>query len=372
MIYLDNAATTYIKPKEVYAAANRPFANAGRSGHKLALESTAAIEKSRALLADFFSIANPDRIVFCASATMALNFAIHGILKKGDHIIISGMEHNSVARPAISSVAEVSIAKADSTGFISLKSIEDEIRLNTKMIAVLHASNVTGAINPIAEIGKLARENGIIFLVDAAQTAGLLPINVAQMNIDLLAFPSHKHLFGVPGSGGLFVAEGLSLTPIIQGGTGHNSQSLTQCTILPTCLESGTQNTAAIHALSKGIEFINKIGINEIREHDKFLTSYLLENLAGLDNIIVYGPKNADKQIGTVSFNVKDKDCMFISSLLSTEFDIATRPGYHCAGLAHKSIGTDKIGTVRASLSYFNTKKDIDYLINALWKVAKN
>ena len=372
MIYLDNAATTYIKPKSVYSAAGMAFANSGRGGHKLALKASLEIEKVRLLLADFFSVSGPENIAFCPNTTFALNYAIHGLLTKNDHIIISGMEHNSVSRPAYASGAEVSVAKADKNGFVSVKSIENEIKLNTKMIVITHASNVTGTINPIAQIGKLARNNDIIFLVDAAQTAGILPINVEEDNIDLLAFPSHKHLFGVQGSGGLYVRENVEIRPIIQGGTGTHSLSMKQPNLMPNSLEAGTQNAAAIVALGKGIEFINKVGIEEIFEHERMLTNYLLDRLLDMKNIIVYGYKGVKEQVGTISFNIKSGDGLIdpveISNILSTRYDIATRAGFHCSGLAHKAIGTDKTGTVRVSFSYFTKKSDIDKLVSAIKK----
>jgi len=369
MVYLDNAATTYIKPNAVYKAAGTAFANSGRGGHKLALKASLEIENVRSLLADFFCVPEPENIAFCPNTTFALNYAIHGLLHKGDHIIISGMEHNSVARPAIASGAEVSIAEANKDGFVSVASVEKEIRLNTKMIAITHASNVTGTINPITEIGALAKNNGIIFLVDAAQTGGILPISVAENNIDLLAFPSHKHLFGVQGSGGLYVHEDLEISPIIQGGTGTHSLSLEQPLLMPNSLEAGTQNAAAIVALGKGIEFLNSVGKEEILQHEQCLTNYLLERLLNMKNIIVYGTKEAKKQVGTVSFNIFGKDCVEISNILSTRYNIATRAGFHCCGLAHKSLGTEKSGTFRASISYFTKKSDIDKLISAILKM---
>jgi len=373
MIYLDNASTTYKKPWGVYRAGGRPFANSGRGGHKLSLKASSEIEKVRSNIARFFGVASSENIAFCPNATFGLNYAIHGFLQPGDHVIISGMEHNAVSRPAFACGAEVSIAKPDNTGFVSKEAIQKEIKLNTKMIAITHASNVTGTVNPIREIGKLAHDNNIVFLVDSAQTAGILPINVFDDNIDLLAFPSHKHLYGMQGSGGLYVSEGIELGSIIQGGTGTYSMDLAQTSIMPNMLESGTQNAAAIVAMGKGMEFIQKVGLKEIRRYEEELTSCLLEGLLNMKNLIVYEAKDSKKQVGTISFNIlKNGEVVSpneVSNLLSTRYDIATRAGFHCAALAHKTLGTKKTGAVRASVSYFTKKKDIEKLINAICKM---
>lgn len=375
MIYLDNAATTLKKPRGVKRATAKSYANAGRGGHKLAFDASMEILECREALAELFTILDPSRIAFTANTTQALNYAIKGVIRKGDHTIISSMEHNSVARPAFSfedGFAEVSIAEADSNGLVTLESIEREIRTNTRLIAILHASNVCGTINPIEEIGALASDNGILFLVDAAQSAGILPINVLDAHIDLLAFAGHKALFGPQGTGGLYVRSGVDLMPIIQGGTGSMSESMQQPSFMPDLLESGTLNTAGIAGLHEGVKFIKQIGLERIREHEEDLTKRIIEAFMNMKSVTVYGEKDAKKQTGVVGFNVEGHDCVEVANLLSARYNIATRAGFHCAPLAHHTLGTETCGMVRASVSWFTTRRDVEKLIDSIFRIASN
>jgi len=378
VIYLDNAATSFPKPEAVYKAVDKCFrefgANPGRSGHKLALEAGRAIYETRELICQLFNIDNPMQIIFTSNATDSLNLAIKGILKNGDHVITSSMEHNSVIRP-IKTLEEIgvenTVVQCDKQGFIDVKDIVKAIKENTKMIAITHASNVTGTVMPIDEIGKLAKENNLILLVDAAQTAGVYDIDVKKMNIDMLAFPGHKGLMGPQGTGGLYIREGIDMRQMKEGGTGSKSESLYQPEIVPDRYESGTPNTPGIVGLGAGIKFIIEKGIENIRKHEEYLTDYMLNELKKIDMVNIYGPQDAKKQASVISINIGDLDSSELSFILDKAFDIAVRSGLHCAPLAHKTIGTFEQGTVRFSIGYFNTKEDIDQSIEAIKKICE-
>ncbi|WIF95866.1 aminotransferase class V-fold PLP-dependent enzyme [Caminicella sporogenes] len=378
MIYLDNAATSFPKPEEVYKAVDECFrmfgANPGRSGHKLALQAGRAIFNTREVICELFNIDNPMQIIFTSNATDSLNLAIKGILKKGDHVITSSMEHNSVLRP-IKTLEEKgienTIIKCDENGFIDVTEVEKSIRSNTRLIVMTHASNVTGTIMPIEKVGEIAKKYGVFFLVDAAQTAGVYDIDVKKMNIDLLAFPGHKGLMGPQGTGGLYIREGLNLKQMKEGGTGSKSESLLQPEIIPDKFESGTPNTPGIVGLGAGIKFILDKGIENIRKHEEELTDYMLKKLAEIKKVKVYGPQDAKKQASVISLNIGDLDSSEVSYALDQVFNIAVRSGLHCAPLAHKIIGTFEQGTVRFSIGYFNTKEDIDKAVEAIRKICK-
>ncbi|SKC88914.1 aminotransferase class V-fold PLP-dependent enzyme [Maledivibacter halophilus] len=373
MIYLDNAATSYPKPEEVYKAVDKCFreygANPGRSGHKLALKAGRGIYETRELICKLFNIDNPMQIIFTYNATDSLNLAIKGILKKGDHVITSGMEHNSVIRPikALEKIGvENTIVECDHEGIIKINELKRAIKNNTKLIVITHASNVTGTLMPIKEIGKIAKERGVLFLVDAAQTAGVYNIDVNEMNIDLLAFPGHKSLMGPQGTGGLYIRQGIELNHMKEGGTGSKSESLLQPEIVPDRYESGTPNTPGIVGLGAGIKYILDIGIDNIRKHEENLTEYMLNGLKNIDEIKIYGPKDVKRRAAVISINIGDLDSSEVSYVLDQGFDIAVRSGLHCAPLAHKTLGSFEQGTVRFSIGYFNTKEDIDKALNAV------
>lgn len=378
MIYLDNAATSYPKPDEVYRAVDRGLreygANPGRSGHKLALNAGRAIYETREFICELFNIDNPMQIIFTSNATDSLNLSIKGILKKGDHVITSGMEHNSVIRP-IKTLEEIgvenTIVECTRDGLIKLDELEKAIKPNTKLIAVTHASNVTGTIMPIEEISKIAKSNDILLLLDAAQTAGVYDIDVKKMNIDLLAFPGHKGLMGPQGTGALYIKDGIELKQMKEGGTGSKSESLLQPEIIPDRYESGTPNTPGIVGLGAGIKFILDIGIEKIRKHEEELTDHMLKELEKIDKVKVYGFKDSKKQAAVISLNIGDLDSSEVSYILDQAFDIAVRSGLHCSPLAHKTLGTFEQGTIRFSIGYFNKKKDIDDAIMAIKKICE-
>ncbi len=378
MIYFDNAATSFPKPEDVYLAIDNFMrnycGNPGRAGHKLSLQSGRVILEARELVSNLFNVKSLERVVFTLNATDSFNIALKGYLKPGDHVIISSMEHNSIARPlkSLENIGiETTIADCNIKGEISVLDIERSIKKNTALIAVTHASNVAGTIMPIMEIGRIARKNNVKFMVDAAQTAGVYDVDMQTMNIDFLIFTGHKSLFGPQGVGGLCFGEEVDIVSFREGGTGSRSESLIQPDIYPDRLESGTPNTPGIAGLCAGINFINKVGMSNIRSHEEELFSYFIEKLLNMDKVKVYGPCVKNKQTPVISINIGDIGSSEISYILDSGFNIATRSGLHCSPLAHQTIGTLEQGTVRFSIGYFNTKEDINKAIEALYTIAK-
>ena len=377
MIYLDNAATSFPKPSSVYREVMNCMknyaANPGRSAHDMSLKASSKIAETREEISKLFNIDNPLNIVFTCNATAALNIAIKGLLNKGDHVISTVIEHNSVLRPlnTISKKGvEVTLLQVDEEGFIDLEDLRNSIKDNTKAIIINHASNVLGTIQDLNGIGKFAKKNGIKFIVDASQSAGVIPIDVKQSNIDLLAFPGHKGLLGPQGTGGLFIAEYVKLNSFMEGGTGSNSSIMEQPDFLPDKFESGTLNTPGIAGLCQGLKFINSTGIKNIGKHEQSLTEYMLKELNKLSYVKVYGPKDIINRGAVVSINLDDLDSSKVGYLLNKK-NIAVRTGYHCAPIIHNTIKTKSNGTVRISPGYFNTHKDIDALINAIKTIYK-
>jgi cysteine desulfurase family protein len=378
MIYFDNAATTFPKPPEVIEAVSDCLknycANPGRGGHKLSLQSGRVILEARELLAELYNSDSPDRIILTHNATEALNQALKGFLKEGTHVITTSMEHNSVMRPlkVLEQLGvETTVVQCSKEGEIDIKDIEKAIRKETALIAVTHASNVVGTLMPIADIGSLAKNYNLEFLVDASQTAGVYDIDVNSMNISMLAFTGHKSLMGPQGTGGLYVREGLDLIPLKEGGTGSKSDSLYQPDILPDRLESGTHNTPGIAGLCAGIKYIKNVGMANIRRHEQELVQYFLDGLDSIEKVKIYGAQDINKQAPVVSINIGDIGSSEVSYILDQTFDIATRSGLHCAPLTHMTLGTMEQGTVRFSFGYFNTKEEIDTAISAISQIAK-
>ena len=380
MIYLDNAATSFPKPSRVYDEVLRCMseycANPGRGGHFMSIASGKAVMATREIICDFFNIKNPMQVCFTKNATEALNIAIKGCLSAGDHVITTSMEHNSVIRPLKelekNNGLELSIIKGNVKGEIDQNDILNNIRKNTKLIVCTLSSNVNGVILPIKEIGKIAKEKAVLFLVDASQGAGTVDIDVKEMNIDLLAFPGHKGLLGPQGIGGLYVREGIHLNSIMQGGTGSNSENIYQPKLMPDLLESGTLNTPAIVGLGYGIEFLNSFGVENMRLYKHELVNKLHTGISEIDSIKEYNLSEVDKNSGIVAINFEGIDCAEVSYLLDKQYGIATRSGLHCAPLAHETLGTLKIGVVRFSVGCFNTFEEIDRTIIALKEIYRN
>ncbi len=375
VIYLDNAATTLRKPQCVIDAVadclQHYAANPGRSGHKLSLKAAETVYRCRERLAELFNIPDCERIIFTHNATDALNLAIHGILKKYPPqagAVISGMEHNSVLRPFHLNGAVYSIAKPDNTGFVSaeavIKAVNESNRV-TRLIAITHASNIVGTINDIRAIGAFARSRGIPFLVDAAQTAGVVPIDVVADNIDLLAFTGHKSLYGPTGTGGLYIAPHIDLIPMKAGGTGTASEQPNMPEFLPDRFESGTLNVAGIAGLSAGVQYILEASDKGMLPNEKALINALLSVLVSDKRVTLYG-KGLQGRVGVAGFTIKGMDSVDAASLLDSKFNIAVRAGMHCAPLAHQSMGTMESGLIRASVSAFTTIDEIYALQNAL------
>lgn len=376
MIYFDNACTSFPKPPAVVEAI-RDYAltigsSPGRSGHRLALEAGRLIFESRESLCRLFNAPRSERLVFTSNATDALNLAIMGLLADGDHVIAPSMEHNSVMRPLNyllrKGIIQLSVVPCSEEGYIDLDALRRSIKKNTRLIAVNHASNVVGTIAPLEEIGNICGE--IPFLVDAAQSAGAVSIDIEAVGIDLLAFTGHKSLYGPQGTGGLFVREGIDLKPLRRGGTGSKSESWDHPDFLPDKYECGTPNTPGIVGLGEGVRFVVDKGVDEIRRHEMELTRALLEGLEDIEGITVYGPRNPDEQTPTVSINVKEREASEVGYRLDREFDIMTRVGLHCNPGAHKTIGTFPGGTVRLSMGYFNTQEEVGQVLEALRKIT--
>lgn len=378
MVYFDNAATSYPKPKIVYDTIMEVMidygANPGRSGHKKALKASRGIFDTRTQISKLFNIKNPMDVIFTFNCTESLNMAIKGALKPGDHVITTSMEHNSVLRP-ITFLGKLgitnTIVQGDSKGRINPKHIEESIRPETKMIVTTHISNLTGNIMDIETIGKIGKKHGIIYLVDGAQSAGVYDIDVEKMNIDLLAFPGHKGLLGPQGTGGLYIRDGIELAEIFQGGTGSISHSLDQPDVVPDKFESGTPNAPGIIGLGAGIKYIFEEGIENIRNKEESLTKHFIEEASKIDGIKLYGCLEPGYHAPVVALNIGDADSSEVSYILDEEYDIAVRPGLHCAPLAHKTIGTFEQGVVRFSFGYENTHEEIEFAIKALREIAK-
>ncbi|MFC7440156.1 aminotransferase class V-fold PLP-dependent enzyme [Laceyella putida] len=378
MIYLDNAASTWPKPSEVAEATKAAIvdfgANPGRGGHRLARKAEQTIAETRAKLARLFGVRDPDRFLFCFHTTHATNLAIQGILSTGDHVIISGWEHNAVARPvtwlAQARGVEVSVVEPPESGESGdwLAVIKAAVTNRTKLLITIHGSNVTGEVLPIVDIGHFARERGITYMVDAAQTAGLLPFQLDEWPVDLVAFPGHKGLYGPQGTGGLYVAAGVSLRPLLFGGTGSRSEEVEQPMDWPGGFESGTPNTPGIAGLGAGLDFVLNTGIDQIYQHEMELARLLWEGLKAQE-----GVRLATEEMPPLplfSFNLVGLDGQEVAMILDQHYDIAVRAGYHCAALKHRSLGTEA-GAIRVSPGYFNTSSEMDAFLRAIAEIRQ-
>ncbi len=379
-IYLDNAATSMIKPdvvaKSMYDFMINNGTTSGRGSYKKAIQSDKLIYETRKSIAALFNFNKPKNVIFTSNVTEALNTAIRGILKEKDHVITSSIEHNAVWRCLKTLEKDMNISitkvKCSKEGYINVKDIENSIKDDTKLIIFNHASNVIGTIQPIKEIGKIARKHNIPFIVDVAQTAGNYPIDIINDNIDILAFTGHKSLLGPMGTGGLVINWSGNIKPLKCGGTGGDSSYEYQPDYYPNKLETGTLNVVGLVGLNESIKYIKKEGIEKIYEKEKRLIKYTLDKLEPIDNIEVYGPKNPDKIIGVISFNIKGKSAEEVAYELDNKYNIMVRSGIHCSPCTHKLIGTDKIGTVRIGIGYFNELKDIDILVKSLKEIINN
>lgn len=381
MIYFDNAATSWPKPPGV-AEAMQYFleqvgANPGRSAHRLSIEAARIVFDARQAVAELFGARDPMRVVFGANVTEMLNLVLLGYLREGDHIITTSMEHNSVMRPLRwleSQGVKITVVRCSPQGFLNPSQIEARIQPNTVMIAVNHASNVVGSILPLAEVGEISRKHQLILLVDAAQTAGVLPIDMKADKIDLLAFTGHKSLGGPMGTGGLVIGERVDierLLPLKRGGTGSRSEYEEQPTFLPDRYESGTLNVVGLAGLAAGLGWVVTQGLDVIRQHEMNLTRQLLAGLRHIKGVKVYGGLEVSKLTATVSFNFDGIQPSEVGLSLDDEAGILCRVGLHCAPSAHKTIGTFPNGTVRFGLSYFNTLAEIETALQHLERLSR-
>ena len=378
MIYMDNAATSWPKPNTVYTRVLQTMkkygANPGRSSHTMAVEAANLLLYGREMLCQLFNVSDPFRMIFTYNTTDSLNLAIKGTLKEGDHVITTSMEHNSVIRPLMHLAnlgIETTIVPADSQGLVDPKDIEKSIKPNTRLIVTTHASNVTGTLMPIEEIGTIARNHGIYYLLDAAQTAGSLPMDLSKLPVDLVAMPGHKGLLGPQGTGVLYIREGVDLNQLKEGGTGSLSESIYQPDFLPDRYEAGTLNTPGIAGLGAGVEYILNYGQEKIMNHITNLEKLFLNAFSQIEGVKIYGPTNIKMRCGIISINIWDRDSREIVNILSQRYNIATRGSLHCSPLAHDTIGTKEQGTVRFSPGVFTTLDEVKACIMAVGEISR-
>lgn len=380
MIYFDNAATSWPKPPCVGEAMlcflQEAGANPGRGAHRLALEAGRAVYRTREAVARLFNAPDPLRVVFTLNVTEALNLALRGLLRPGQHAITSGIEHNAVMRPLRAlerAGVALTIAPCPPTGLLDPDEVRAAIRPNTALIALNHASNVIGAISPLAEVGRIAREYGIPLLVDAAQSGGAVPLDLRALQVDLLAFTGHKSLLGPMGTGGLILGEAFDearLEPLLRGGTGSNSELEEQPDFLPDKYESGTPNGVGLAGLEAGVNWVLARGVEAIQAHERDLTALLLGGLAEISDVIVYGPRDPRLQTATVSFNITTMPPDEVGLRLDEEYGILCRVGLHCSPATHRTIGTYPTGTVRFGLGAMNTRDEVLQAVDAVRALA--
>lgn len=380
VVYLDHAATSWPKPPGVGEAVleilTGPAANAGRGNHSMALQAGRVMYKTRAQLATLFHISNPNDIAFTSNATSALNMAIKGWVKPGDHVIATMVEHNSVRRPLeylrrTQGVA-VDYAKVNSRGEIDLDQVRSMFRPNTRLVVCTHSSNLLGCILPVKELSAIAHEQGAIMLLDASQTAGSYPIDVQDLGIDMLAFPGHKGLLGPQGTGGLYIDPGVDLEPLLHGGTGSQSEEPEQPAVRPDRYEAGTGNAPGIAGLGAGVGYVLKEGVQNLFRREWALTQKFMEQLLAVKGISILGPELGKPRTGIVAFTIAGHDASGLAFTLDREFGIAVRAGYHCTPLGHETAGTLEGGAVRVSVGYNTTNADVEALIAALTSITKS
>ena len=377
MIYLDSSATSFLKPPQVAEAVFRSFntiGNAGRGAHAPTLNASRLIYDTREKLAALFGAPDPSRISFTCNATEALNIAIHGAIHPGEHVITTACEHNSVLRPLYlkeKEGTELTIIPADKKGRIRYDLLESSVKSNTSAIVLTHASNLSGNVTDLAFVSNFAKKHGLLLIVDASQTAGSLPINVVKMGIDILCFTGHKGLFGPQGTGGLYVREGLTLSPLKSGGSGVHSFDRQHPTDMPTALEAGTLNGHGIAGLNAGLDYILSTGVKNIHAKEISLARRFVNGISDISDLKLYGDIDAPLRTPIISLNIGNMSSASVSDILWEDYEICVRAGAHCAPLMHKTFGTEKQGAVRFSFSCFNTETEIDTAIRAMHEIAE-
>ena len=377
MIYLDNAATTLRKPQcviDAVVAAMTSMGNAARGAHSSSLSASRMIYDTRCKIAKLFGCKEPENVVFTCNSTEALNIALNGIFSPGDHVITTDLEHNSVLRPLSrlekQGISQLSFVPADKQGRPDDSAFETLIRPNTRAIVCTHASNLTGNIIDITAVGKLARDHGVLFVVDASQTAGAVPIDMEQMNIVILCFTGHKGLMAPQGTGGLCIRTGVEVRPFKVGGSGVHSYDKEQPKFYPTRLEAGTLNSHGLAGLSAALDYLDSVGIEAIQKKEQALMRRFYEGVSQIQGVTVYGDFDAERT-AVVALNIRDYDSGAVSDALYEEYGIATRAGAHCAPRMHRALGTTDRGAVRFSFSWFNTPEEIDRALGAVAELAE-
>lgn len=380
LIYLDNGATSFPKPEEVYSFMNEFYrnfgVNPGRSGYDLCLESGEVVENTRQMFTTFFNGTDPNRLCFTYNATDSLNLIINGLLEKGDHVITTNLEHNSVLRPLYHlskyQGIEVDYISCDKNGFVDPDDFPKKFKKNTKLVIVNHASNVVGTVQPVKEIGALCRKQEIVFAIDSSQSAGKVPIDMEKMNLDVIAFTGHKSLLGPTGIGGLYVREGVEIRHTRAGGTGVRSAVKTHLFEYPYRLEYGTLNVVGVAGLQAGLKWIQNKGLKNIHDHEMKLTALLRDGLKNINGVTLYFQDNLDNHISIIPFNIEGLEALNTGTLLDVDYNIACRTGLHCAPLVHEHLGTDKIhGTVRFGIGPFNTEEEIKTTVEAVEDIVR-
>lgn len=378
MIYLDNAATTIQKPEcvtEAVVQAMQTLGNCGRGAGKGALSAARIIYEARAAAARLFHLDSPKRVCFTGNSTEALNIALFGLIGPKDHVITTELEHNSVLRPLyhlMNAGTQVSFLKADPSGNVDVRQLEGMIRENTKAIVCTHASNLTGNLVDVERVGEIARRHNLLLVVDASQTAGVFPIDVQNMHIDILCFTGHKSLLGPQGTGGMYVREGVKVRPLLSGGTGVQTYNKRQPEEMPTALEAGTLNGHGIAGLSAALSYLEETGIDRIREREQELMWKFYEGVREIPGVTVYGDFRTKNRAPIVTLNIGDYDSSEVSDELLMTYGISTRPGGHCAPLMHESLGTVEQGSVRFSFSHYNTEEEVETAIRAVRELAQD
>ncbi len=378
MIYLDNAATTRRKPPQVIDAvvnAMTTMGNAARGAHSSSLEASRALYDARCKLAKLLGCPQPDHVIFTANSTEALNIAINGTLNPGDHVISTDLEHNSVLRPLYrleeAGTISLDFVPADRLGNIDYAGFERLIRPETRAIVCTHGSNLTGTLVDLKRVGEICRRNSLLFIVDASQTAGAVPVHMEELGVDILCFTGHKGLMGPQGTGGLCVRPGVEIRPWKVGGSGVHSYDRSQPQDYPTRLEAGTLNSHGIMGLSAALDFIQEVGVEEIARHEAALTRRFYDGVSRINGVTVYGDFSQPERGAIVTLNIRDYDSAEMSDALSQAYDIATRPGAHCAPRMHQALGTVDQGAVRFSFAWYNTQEEVDAAIQAVAELAQ-
>lgn len=380
MIYLDNAATTRQKPQQVIDAvvkAMTTMGNAARGAHGSSLEASRAVYNTRYKLAKLFGCNRPDHVIFTSNSTEALNIAIHGVFNPGDHVITTDLEHNSVLRPLYrledEGVITLSFVHADRQGRPQMEEFESLIQPNTRAIVCTHASNLTGEIIDLVQVGKIAKQHGLLLIVDASQTAGCVHIDMEAMGIDILCFTGHKGIYGPQGTGGLCIREGVEIRPFKVGGSGIHSYMKHQPEEYPTRLEAGTLNSHGLMGLSAALDFLEETGVDTIAQKEYRLMCRFYDGVVNLPGVVVYGDfTEGHERTAVVTLNIRDYDSAAVSDELSECYDIATRAGAHCAPRMHEALGTVDQGAVRFSFSWFTTEEEVDAAIAAVKEIAES